>query len=135
MTALEIAKDVAASIGFQVPSTLRSNQDPNARLMLSLLNRGCQVMASKRGPFGESWAELTREAIITTIEGQRDYPLPQGFANLITDTAWDRSTFRQAPGPLTPQQYQRLQGGPDRLDSSHAPLSSGLEREHQHGEV
>ena len=61
--------------------------------------------------FGESWAELTREAVITTIAGQRDYALPQGFAGLITDTAWDRSTYRQAPGPLTPQQYQRLQGG------------------------
>ena len=111
MTALEIAQNVAANIGFEVPSTLRSNLASNARLMLSLLNRGGQVMASKRGPFGESWAELTREAVITTIAGQRDYPLPQGFASLITDTAWDRSTYRQAPGPLTPQQYQRLQGG------------------------
>ena len=111
MTALEIAKNVAASIGFQIPSTLRSNQDPNARLMLTLLNLGCAELASKRGPFGESWTELTREAIITTIAGQRDYPLPQGFSNLITGTAWDRSTYRQAPGPLTPQQYQRLQGG------------------------
>ena len=69
------------------------------------------MLASKRGAFGESWAELTREAVITTVEGQQDYALPQGFSNLITDTPWDRSTFREAPGPLTPQQYQRLKGG------------------------
>ena len=111
MTALEIAQNVAASIGFGIPSTLRSNAEPNARLMLTLLTRGCQVMASKRGGFGESWAELTREEIITTIAGQRDYALPQGFSNIITGTAWDRSTYRRAPGPLTPQQTQRLEGG------------------------
>ena len=111
MTALEIAQNVTASIGFGIPSTLKSNSEPNARLMLTLLTRGCQVLASKRGGFGESWAELTREEIITTIPGQRDYALPQGFSNIITGTAWDRSTFRRAPGPLTPQQDQRLQGG------------------------
>ena len=57
-TVLEIAKNVAASIGFQPPDTLRSNQDPNSRLLLSLINRGGRVLASKRGPFGESWVEL-----------------------------------------------------------------------------
>ena len=40
MTALEIAQNVAASIGFGIPSTLRSNAEPNARLMLTLLDQG-----------------------------------------------------------------------------------------------
>ena len=110
-TVLEIAGNVAASIGFQPPDTLRSNQDPNSRLLLSLLNRGGRVLAAKRGPFGESWVELTREHITETVAGQADYALPEGFAGLITDTVWDRSTFREAPGPLTPQQDQRLRGG------------------------
>ena len=110
-TVLEIAKNVAASIGFQPPDTLRSNQDPNSRLLLSLINRGGRVLAAKRGPFGESWVELTREHVIETVAGQADYPLPEGFSNLITDTVWDRSTYREAPGPLTPQQDQRLRGG------------------------
>ena len=110
-TVLEIAKNVAASIGFQPPDTLRSNQDPNSRLLLSLLNRGGRVLAAKRGPFGESWVELTREHITETVAGQADYALPEGFAGLITDTVWDRSTYREAPGPLTPQQWQRLRGG------------------------
>ena len=109
-TALDIAQNVAAAIGFEVPSTLRSNE-PNARLMLTLLNRGGRVMAAKRGGFGGSWAELTREEVVTTVAGQQDYALPQGFSNLITSTPWDRSTYREAPGPLTPQQYQRLKGG------------------------
>ena len=110
-TVLEIAKNVAAAIGFQPPDTLRSNQDPNSRLLLSLLNRGCRRMASKRGPFGESWVELTREHVTETVAGQADYALPEGFAGLITDSVWDRSTYREAPGPLTPQQWQRLKGG------------------------
>ena len=110
-TVLEIAGNVAASIGFQPPDTLRSNQDPNSRLLLSLINRGCRRMAAKRGPFGESWIELTRQHITETVAGQADYALPEGFASLITDTVWDRSTYREAPGPLTPQQYQRLKSG------------------------
>ena len=110
-TVLEIAKNVAAAIGFQPPDTLRSNQDPNSRLLLSLINRGGRILAAKRGPFGESWVELTRQHITETVAGQADYALPEGFAGLITDTVWDRSTYREAPGPLTPQQWQRLQGG------------------------
>ena len=68
-------------------------------------------MASKRGPFGESWVELTRQHITETVAGQADYALPEGFSDLITNSVWDRSTYREAPGPLTPQQWQRLQGG------------------------
>ena len=63
------------------------------------------------GRFGESWVELTRQHITETVAGQADYALPEGFSNLITDSVWDRSTYREAPGPLTPQQWQRLQGG------------------------
>ena len=110
-TALHIAQRVASMIGFEQPSTLHSTSESNAPLMLALLNRSGQVLASKRGPFGESWPELVKEYIITTTAGVRDYALPQDFANLITESVWDRSTYREAPGPLTPQEYQRLQGG------------------------
>ena len=37
-------------------------------------------------------------------------PLPVGFNDIITDTAWDRTTFREAPGPVTPQEWQVLKG-------------------------
>ena len=109
--ALNIARNVAAAIGFELPPTLRSNQDPSAQQLLALLNRGGRVLAAKRGPFGESWAELVREHIVETVAGQADYALPQGFSELITDSVWDRSTYRAAPGPLTSQQTQRLRGG------------------------
>ena len=69
------------------------------------------MLAAKRGPFGESWVELTRQHVTETVAGQADYALPEGFAGLITDTVWDRSTYRESPGPLTPQQWQRLKGG------------------------
>ena len=110
-TALTIAQRVAAMVGFQVPSTLRNVRDPNSSQMLALLNRSGQVLARKRGPFGEGWAELTRQHLLETVAGQADYALPQGFANLITDSVWDRSTYREAPGPVTPQEWQRLKGG------------------------
>ena len=84
-TAISIARNVAASAGFAPPSSLVGTTDDNARILLALLNRGCQILAAKRGPFGESWPELTREHVITTQEGIEWYALPQGFVNLIVD--------------------------------------------------
>ena len=110
-TAINIAQRVAHAQGVRAPSSLKSNQDVDASKLLALLNRGCKNLASKRGPFGGSWQELVREHLITTQAGVPDYALPQDFAELITDTVWDRSTYREAPGPLTPQEYQRLKGG------------------------
>lgn len=110
-TALSICRNVASIVGINPPATIRGNAGNDAAVLLALLNRSGQVLASKRGPFGEGWAELTREYIVETVAGQDSYALPEGFSNILTDSAWDRDTYREAPGPLTPQQYQRLQGG------------------------
>ena len=110
MSAITIARTVAASVGIDEPSTLTGGgTGPNP--MLTLLNRACRILAKKRGPFGESWPELTREFSLSTEAGTEYYALPQDFANLITDTAWDRSTYRQAQGPMTPQEWAEIKGG------------------------
>ena len=111
MSALAIAQNVAASVGFQPPDTLAQSADPNASLMRVLLNRGCQVLAGKRGPFGECWPELTREGVLTTVDGQEWYAVPQGFVSLIDGTMWDRQQYREAAGSLTPQEWARVKGG------------------------
>ena len=110
-TALQIAQRVADAIGIEQLASLETAGEENPRRMLTLLNRGGQVLASKRGSFGEGWPELTREHVFTTIADQPGYSLPQGFSELINDSVWDRDTYRQAPGPLSPQQWQAIKGG------------------------
>ena len=109
MTALQIAENVAAASGFEIPTTLTARTG-SARTLLALMNRGCRVLATKRGSFGETWPELTREHAFTTVAGQEYYPLPQGFSNLLTDTVWDRTTYWPATGPLSPQEWSAIKG-------------------------
>ena len=110
-TAIEIARNVAINIGFEPPDSLKSRQNRASRRLLSLLNRGCKILASKRGAFGQSWPELGRVHVFTTTPGQADYPLPEGYASLINKTVWDRDTYYPLIGPLTPQEFQRIKGG------------------------
>ena len=114
-SALTIAAEVAAGIGFRSPATLVGQTDQNARLILSSMNRGGRSLARRRGPFGQSWPELTREWTIRTVRNQEWYALPADFVNLINSTAWDRDREWRALGPLSPQEWQQLKG--DRIDT------------------
>ena len=109
-TAIDIARNAAAMGGLNPPATLTGGDTDQLKL-LSLLNIGCKNLSRKRGPYGESWPSLVREHVVDTIADQPDYPLPGGFSEIVTDTAWNRSTYRPSPGPLTGQEYQRIKGG------------------------
>ena len=110
-TALQIAQNVAAANGTRSPTTLFGATDPLSRRMLSLLNLAGRTLSNKRGPFDNTWDFLVREHRFTTVAGQQDYALPQGFKDIVTDTLWDQTSNWPARGPLTPQQYQQLKGG------------------------
>ena len=107
-TALQVAKGVAAAVGFDEPSSLNVQTDPESRQMLSLLNRGCSLLAAKRGPFGESWPLLVRQETITTLPGVGMYALPDDFVDIIEGTTWDRTGIRRSEGPVSPQGWQSL---------------------------
>ena len=109
--AIDIAQNVAAAIGYEVPSSLIGTGTTSAKLMLALLNMGCRVLARKRGPFGQSWPELTREATVVTVVDQEWYALPQDFSDLINNTSWDHSRNWRTKGPVSPQEWQELKGG------------------------
>ena len=64
--ALSIAQNVAASVGFDVPTSLKDTGDTNAGLLLALINRSCETLSTKRGPFGQCWPELVREHVLLT---------------------------------------------------------------------
>ena len=50
---------------------------------------------------------LTRPYEFTTVAGQDEYPLPADFEAIVDGTFWDRSTYREARGTLSPQEWQQ----------------------------
>ena len=109
--AINIVRNVCYMTGTKPPTTIGDTRNNDANVFRALLNRGGRVLASKRGTFLETWPNLVREYIFTTQSGVDNYALPQDFAGIVDDTAWDRSEYRMAPGNLSPQQWQRLRSG------------------------
>ena len=106
-TAIDIANRTAAAIGVEPPGSLRA-QSGLAPQALALLNRTGQELATKRGSHGQSWPELTKDGVVTTAVGQQWYPLPQDFAGVIRNTAWNVKNEWPAPGPANPAEWQAL---------------------------
>lgn len=79
--------------------------------MLVLLNRSGKELALLRNSWGAGWQALTVEWEFSTVPGQAEYVLPTDFRELVDGTLWDRSTFREMRGPLSPQGWQALQSG------------------------
>ena len=76
-----------------------------------LLNRAGRNLAQRRNAFGAGWTVLTREYVFSTVDGQDEYPLPADYIDLIDGTVWNRDTFREGRGVLTPQEWQELRSG------------------------
>ena len=110
-TALKLATNVADIVGIEAPTALKNSVEPQSRAMLRLLNRAGQQLARVENTWNGSWTFLEREHTFTTIAGQRDYDLPADFERIIEDTTWDRDTYRQMRGNLSPQEWQQLRSG------------------------
>ena len=54
---------------------------------------------------------LTREYAFRTRAGVDEYALPDDYEGLIDGTVWDRSTYREMRGTLSPQEWQQARSG------------------------
>ena len=99
---LTLCQDVTDRIGELRPSTVATNNDPDARRLLATANRVGRELARK------NWAVLTKERTITTTSGTTEYSLPSDYARNISDTAWDATNLWQMRGSMTPQDWQFL---------------------------
>jgi len=104
-------KAAAGVIGVKAFVKLRGNADPDARSMEARFNRAGQAMTRMRNTLGASWTALTQEFVFETIPGVAEYRLPDGFQSIIDGTVWDRSTYREMRGTLSPQQWQEVKSG------------------------
>ena len=103
--ALAIARNAAAAMAVEQP---RSLTGPAGAQVLVLLNRTGEELAALRGPHGQSWPDLTAVWTLRTIPGESRYSVPGGFSNVIQGTEWDDSRDWRVPGPVSPQDWQRM---------------------------
>ena len=107
----EIARDVGDVIGIKRVTSLVGNSEPHARAMLVLLDQGGKNLTKLRNTWGASWAVLTREHTFTTVAAQEEYAFPEDFTAFVDGTVWDRSSYREARGVFSPQEWQQVKSG------------------------
>ncbi|WP_395443569.1 hypothetical protein [Caulobacter sp. UC70_42] len=109
MTMLSIIQDVADRVGIPRPTSVTSSTDQQIRQLFSLLNEEGSEL-SKRG----DWQGLTAEWTFTTTEStiQTNSPIPPDLDRFISDSFFNRTQVRKLIGPITPQEFQRIQAQP-----------------------
>ena len=106
MTILSVAQDAATKIGVPSPSALITSNDPDAKLIKTLISTICKELGRRH-----DWQELTREATFTTVATESQGTLASIASDLdriIPNTAWDRTQNRPLGGPLTAKEWQQL---------------------------
>ena len=104
-SALTIAENALRAAGVTPPVSLVAD---GAEQALTVLNRAGDELATMRGAHGQAWPELTLDYTLTTEPGISLYPVPEGFVEVVQGTAWDESRDWRSPGPVSPQDWQRL---------------------------
>src|SRR5689334_14054919 len=103
-TLLSIAQDALNEIGdWNVPTTIISNNDPTAKLLLALANRSGKTLAQLR-----FWSVLLTDYTFPTVASTATYALPTDFRKFANLTFWDNTNIYQVKGPLSPVEWQVL---------------------------
>lgn len=104
-TILQIAQNVARSIGIDPPGSLVANTEDTPQRMLQAIREAGRALTRR------DWVRLTYGYSFTTTSGITQYPLPTSptFDHMVPDSAWDRTNIHKARGPGSSQAYQRAQ--------------------------
>lgn len=105
MSLLTVAQAVAEEVGLAAPSVVVGSSDKTAKQLFRLINRAGRVLAKK------NWAVLQKEHTFSRVSGTAYYDMPSDFERLLDETAWDRSTYWNLRGPLSPKQWQVKKSG------------------------
>lgn len=110
-TAANIVNDAAVELGlisFQSkPADPFGSTDPNLGLLCQLLkSAGRELLGEK----DNGWTHLQTEHTFTTVQGTYQYDLPTDFYRMVPQSGWNRTNRLPLAGPLSPQEWQYLQG-------------------------
>lgn len=102
----QIVNQVALETGIPKQVDIFASNDP-ATAQLIALSEACGYELLQ----DEAWEGLTRLNEFTTQAGDDGkYDLPEDFAYIINQTAWDRTNNVVLGGPLSAQEWEYLQG-------------------------
>lgn len=105
MTILAVIQDVCRRQGLTVPSAAAASTEKTVRQLFGLANQSALAIA-RRG----TWQALTREKTFSTVAAMvQTNSVPSDFDWIIPDTAFNRSRSRPLVGPLSNQEWQRMQ--------------------------
>ena len=99
-----ILNDAAVEVGLSPSSDAYADSDPAFRQLRYLLDSAGRKLTRK-----VIWQELI-EAHTFTTSGSATYNLPANFGYMIPQSSWDRSEDVPLFGPLSPQDWQYLEG-------------------------
>ena len=105
ITANEILNRVAVEVGLDAVVDPYASGDQNFTQMRTLLNIAGEELSQ-----AYAWGDLTKEHQISTDGVTDDYPLPDDFYYMIDQTGWERNQNVPLSGPLSPQDWQYLEG-------------------------
>jgi hypothetical protein len=106
-SALEVAQDFAAAVGFTRPTTLTANPSDDGRQLTELLNQAGRELASRH-----MWQAMNFEASFTTVATESQGTLAsiigptQVLKRILDETIWNRTTRIPVYGPLSPKVWQ-----------------------------
>lgn len=106
MSLLSLVQGVMEELKLPAPVSVVNSQDGNVKQMLQLLKSDIKALESRY-----KWQGLTKEFIITLVDGQDLYSLPPDLRRWIFGTGYNRSDTWRLYGPLTPQEYQERVSG------------------------
>lgn len=109
MTALSIVQNVAAKFGISVAAVFAST-DPQVIQLRTLMNEEGQILARGGDGFDHAWRVLVTETTFsTTAAAAQTGAVPSDFGWYINETMWNRTTVRKIGGPISPEEWQRVQ--------------------------
>src|SRR5688572_11108091 len=107
MTLLDIVESFCERSNLVVPASIIGTTDTQVKQIKALLEELC-ISTASRGP----WERMTFEATHTTLaaedQGAMTSIATNGFRYIKNQTIWDRTDDLPVPGPLSPQEWQRL---------------------------
>ena len=111
MTAKTIAQNAIVIAGLGDIDSIVDANDKLAVLAKTLLNRTGRSLVLMRNAFGQGWVSSTNEYTFDTVADQEEYALPADFVRFVDGTIWDRDSYYEARGPLTPHEWQAVRSG------------------------
>ena len=106
----EIMEDIGSLV---IPGYLFTNSDDTAKQLIAISKKvGRELVRMK-------WQELEKIATVTTVADTASYSLEDDYHCLISDTAWDATTYKMAIGQQTPMNWQTIINLPITVSTEH----------------